>query len=271
VLDIAVWAVPFGIVGGRIYHVISSPRPYFGDGGDPMRAFAIWEGGLGIWGAIALGAVGAWIACRRRGIPLPAFADALAPGLLVAQAIGRLGNWFNNELYGGPTDLPWALKIYEWDGGRALVGSDGEPIVAGFFHPTFLYELLWNLAAAALVIWADRRFRLGHGRAFALYVASYCAGRLWIELLRTDPAETFFGVRLNVFTSIVVGLLAVAYLFWQRGRPREVIARGPAAADVSPAGAEKARDGGAPVAAGGTDDVPPTSDREDDHRPPDQA
>ena len=119
VLDIAVWAVPFGIVGGRLYHVISSPRAYFGEGGDPMRAFAIWEGGLGIWGAIALGGVGAWIACRRRGIPLPAFADALAPGLLVAQAIGRLGNWFNNELYGGPTDLPWALKIYEWDGGRA--------------------------------------------------------------------------------------------------------------------------------------------------------
>jgi prolipoprotein diacylglyceryl transferase len=231
VLDIAVWAVPFGIVGGRLYHVISSPRAYFGEGGDPMRAFAIWEGGLGIWGAITLGGVGAWIACRRMGIPLPAFADALAPGLLVAQAIGRLGNWFNNELYGSETDLPWALRIYEWEGGRAAIGADGEPIVAGFFHPTFLYELLWNLAAAALVIWADRRFRLGHGRAFALYVASYCAGRLWIELLRTDPAETFFGVRLNVFTSIVVGLLAVAYLVWQRGRPREVIDRGPEVGD----------------------------------------
>jgi prolipoprotein diacylglyceryl transferase len=231
VLDIAVWAVPFGILGGRLYHVISSPRPYFGEGGDPLRAFAIWEGGLGIWGAITLGGVGAWIACRRRGIPLPAFADAVAPGLLVAQAIGRLGNWFNNELYGGPTDLPWALRIYEWQGGRAVVGADGEPVVAGLFHPTFLYELLWNLAAAALVIWADRRFRLGHGRAFALYVATYCLGRLWIELLRTDPAETFFGVRINVFTSVIVGLLAVAYFVWQRGRPREVIERAPAAAD----------------------------------------
>jgi prolipoprotein diacylglyceryl transferase len=227
VLDIAVWAVPFGIVGGRLYHVISSPRAYFGEGGDPLRALAIWEGGLGIWGAIALGGVGAWIACRRRGIPLPAFADAVAPGLLVAQAIGRLGNWFNNELYGGPTDLPWALRIYEWSGGRAVVGADGEPVVAGLFHPTFLYELLWNLAAAAFVIWADRQFRLGHGRVFALYVASYCAGRLWIELLRTDPAETFFGVRLNVFTSVVVGLLAVAYFVWQRGRPREVLDRRP--------------------------------------------
>jgi prolipoprotein diacylglyceryl transferase len=229
VIDIATWAVPFGIVGGRLYHVISSPRAYFGENGDPLRAFAIWEGGLGIWGAIALGGVGAWIACRRRGIPLPAFADALAPGLLVAQAIGRLGNWFNNELYGGPTDLPWALRIYEWDGAKAVVGADGQPVVLGTFHPTFLYELLWNLAAAAFVIWADRRFRLGHGCAFALYVASYCLGRFWIELLRTDPAETFFGVRLNVFTAGVVGLLAVAYFVWQRGRPREVIERGAAA------------------------------------------
>jgi len=242
VLDIAVWAVPFGIIGGRIYHVISSPRAYFGEGGDPLRAFAIWEGGLGIWGAIAFGGVGAWIACRRMGIPLPAFADALAPGLLVAQAIGRLGNWFNNELYGGATDLPWALKIYEWDGGRAVLGADGQPVLLGTFHPTFLYELLWNLAAAVFVIWADRRFRLGHGRAFALYVVSYCVGRLWIELLRTDPAETFFGVRLNVFTSVIVGLLALAYFVWMRRRPREVIDRG------------------APTAS-------PPAAREDDHRP----
>jgi prolipoprotein diacylglyceryl transferase len=257
VLDIAVWAVPFGIVGGRLYHVISSPRPYFGEGGDPMRAFAIWEGGLGIWGAIALGGVGAWIACRRRGIPLPAFADALAPGLLVAQAIGRLGNWFNNELYGGPTDLPWALKIYEWDGGRAVLDASGQPVLLGTFHPTFLYELLWNLAAAVLVIWADRRFRLGHGRAFALYVASYCLGRLWVELLRTDPAETFFGVRLNVFTSIVVGLAAVAYMVWQRGKPREVITRGAAAKDA------------APVPERDDADTDPDVLREEDHRPAD--
>ena len=232
VMDIAVWAVPFGIIGGRLYHVVSSPRPYFGEGGDPLRAFAVWEGGLGIWGAIALGAVGAWIACRRRGIPLPAFGDALAPGLLVAQAIGRLGNWFNNELYGRATDLPWALRIYEWTGTRAVVGPDGRPVVLGTFHPTFLYELLWNLAAALVVIWADRRFRLGHGRAFALYVALYCAGRLWIELLRTDPAETIADVRLNVYTAVVVGLLAVAYMVWQRGRPREVITRGRDAGDT---------------------------------------
>jgi prolipoprotein diacylglyceryl transferase len=234
VLDISVWAVPFGIVGGRIYHVITSPEAYFGAHGDPLKAFAIWEGGLGIWGAIALGGVGAWIACRRRGIPLPAFADAIAPGLLVAQAIGRLGNWFNNELYGGATHLPWALRIYAWDGGKAVVGADGHPVVLGTFHPTFLYELLWNLAAAAVVIWADRRFRLGLGRAFALYAATYCLGRLWVELLRTDPANHFFGVRLNVFTAVVVGLAAVAYFISQRGRPREVITRGAEAAAEHP-------------------------------------
>ncbi|MCU1613588.1 MAG: prolipoprotein diacylglyceryl transferase, partial [Frankiales bacterium] len=176
-LDIAVWAVPFGIVGGRLYHVITTPEPYFGRGGDPVRAFAIWEGGLGIWGAIALGGVGAWIACRRRGIPLRAFADALAPGLLVAQAVGRLGNWFNQELYGAPTTLPWGLRI---DSAHRIPGYES----VATYHPTFLYELLWNLAAAAVLVWADRRWRLGHGRAFALYVALYCAGRVWIEMLR---------------------------------------------------------------------------------------
>jgi prolipoprotein diacylglyceryl transferase len=259
VQDIAVWAVPFGIVGGRLYHVITSPRPYFGAGGHPLRAVAIWEGGLGIWGAIALGGVGAWIACRRRGIPLPAFADAIAPGLLVAQAIGRLGNWFNNELYGGPTHLPWALKIYEWDGGRAVLGADGQPVVLGYFHPTFLYELIWNLAAAAVVVWADRRFRLSHGRAFALYVATYCAGRLWVELLRSDPAEHFFGIRLNVFTAVVVGLAAVVYLLVNRGRPREVITRGADLAAQDAEGLEPPGEGA------GDDDAVPA--RDGDHHP----
>jgi prolipoprotein diacylglyceryl transferase len=228
VLDIAVWMVPFGIVGGRLYHVVTTPEPYFGKGGDPLRAFAIWEGGLGIWGAIALGGLGAWIGCRRRRIPLPAFADALAPGIVLAQGIGRLGNWFNNELYGKATDLPWGLTIYRWDAsaGHAITGANGQAEVLGTFHPTFLYELLWDVGVALLVIWADRRFQLSHGRAFALYVAAYCAGRLWIEALRIDTAEHFFGVRLNVFTSIIVGLLAVAYLVAQRGRPREVITRG---------------------------------------------
>ena len=244
VLDIAVWAVPFGILGGRVYHVISTPQPYFGEGGDPLRAFAIWEGGLGIWGAIALGGVGAWIACRRRGIPLPPFADAIAPGLLVAQAIGRLGNWWNQELFGGPTTLPWALEIDP-------VHRPADYEAFATFHPTFLYELLWNLAAAAVVIWADRRFRLSHGRAFALYVALYCAGRLWIEILRIDDANRILGVRLNVFTCIVVGLLAVAYLVWQRGRPREVLDR-----------TDDRTDGGTDARA-----VDGAGDRDDDHTP----
>lgn len=202
VLEIVFWAVPFGIVGGRIYHVISSPDKYFGAGGHPWKAFAIWEGGLGIWGAIALGGVGAWIGCRRQGVRLPAFADAVAPGLLVAQAIGRLGNWFNQELFGGSTTLPWGLQI------------DDAHLPAGYpsgtlFHPTFLYELVWNLAAAAVLIWLDRRFKLGHGRVFALYVMLYTSGRLWIELMRIDPAHTIGGFRLNVWTSIVVGLGAL--------------------------------------------------------------
>jgi prolipoprotein diacylglyceryl transferase len=202
VLEIVFWAVPFGIVGGRIYHVISSPDAYFGAGGHPWKAFAIWEGGLGIWGAIALGGVGAWIGCRRQGVRMPAFADAVAPGLLVAQAIGRLGNWFNQELFGGLTTLPWGLQI------------DDAHLPAGYpsgtlFHPTFLYELVWNLTAAAVLIWLDRRFKLGHGRVFALYVMLYTSGRLWIELIRIDPAHTIGPFRLNVWTSIVVGLGAL--------------------------------------------------------------
>jgi prolipoprotein diacylglyceryl transferase len=165
----------------------------------------VWEGGLGIWGAVALGALGAWIGARRRGIPLPPFADALAPGLAVAQAIGRWGNWFNQELFGRPTELPWALEI------------DPEHRPEGFasyetFHPTFLYESLWLLGVAALVVWADRRFRLGHGRAFALYVAAYTVGRGWIEALRIDEANRILGARLNEWTSILVFVAAVTYL-----------------------------------------------------------
>ncbi len=214
VVEIAFWAVPFGIVGGRIYHVITSPDAYFGEGGNPVKAFAIWEGGLGIWGAVALGALGAWIGCRRLGVRLTVFADALAPGLLVAQAIGRLGNWFNQELFGGPTTLPWGLRVDD-----AVAEAAGH--AAGtLFHPTFLYELVWNLLGAVFLIWADRRFRLGHGRVFWLYVVVYTSGRLWIELLRIDPAHGFLGLRLNVWTSILVGLGAlVAFVLVGRRHP----------------------------------------------------
>ncbi len=227
VTDVAVYAVPFGLVGGRLYHVLTDWPTYFGPGADPVDALRIWQGGLGIWGAIALGGVGAWIGCRRRGVPLPFFADAVAPGIVTAQAIGRLGNWFNQELYGAPTTLPWGLEIYrrvDPATGRtdplAGVAVDAAPIAV--VHPTFLYELLWNLAVAALVVWADRRFRLGHGRAFALYVAGYTLGRFFIEFMRTDPATRVFGdIRINVVVAAVVFVCAVAYLVLVR-RPREV-------------------------------------------------
>ncbi|TRW46194.1 prolipoprotein diacylglyceryl transferase [Georgenia yuyongxinii] len=203
-IDVVFWMVPFGIIGARLYHVITTPDPYFGPDGNPWAAFAIWNGGLGIWGAVALGAVGAWIGMRRRGLRLAPFADALAPGLLVAQAIGRLGNYFNQELYGAPTTLPWGLEI------------DDAHLVPGYasgtlFHPTFLYELVWNLAMVAVLLWAERRFRLGHGRVFWLYVMLYTVGRVWIEYLRIDTAEIVLGLRLNVWTSILIFLVALAF------------------------------------------------------------
>ncbi|MFI6609131.1 prolipoprotein diacylglyceryl transferase [Streptomyces poriferorum] len=233
VADIAVWAVPFGLVGGRLYHVITDYQLYFSDGENWVDAFKIWQGGLGIWGAIALGAVGAWIGCRRRGIPLPAWADALAPGIALAQACGRWGNWFNQELYGRATDVPWALKI-----------SEGPNRVAGTYHPTFLYESLWCIGVALLVIWADRRFKLGHGRAFALYVAAYCAGRAWIEYMRVDEAHHILGLRLNVWTALIVFVLAVVYIVISaKVRPgrEEIVEPGVSEAPEAP----EAEDGGA--------------------------
>jgi prolipoprotein diacylglyceryl transferase len=256
VADIAVWAVPFGIIGGRIYHVITSPDAYFGDGGEPLKAFAIWEGGLGIWGAVAFGGVGAWIGCRQRGIPLPAYADAIAPGLLVAQALGRFGNWFNQELFGRPTDVPWALEI------DAQHRPDGF-VTDATFHPTFLYEALWNLALAALVIWVDRRFRLGHGRAFAVYVAGYCAGRIWIEALRIDDAERVLGLRLNIFTCIIVFVGAVTYFVVSaRLRPgREEVVEPGRGAGTAVDGDERGEGGGEPPAADNVATGPPDADR----------
>ncbi|WP_062211361.1 prolipoprotein diacylglyceryl transferase [Streptomyces sp. NBRC 109706] len=207
VADIAVWAVPFGLIGARIYHVVTDYQLYFDEGRNWVNAFRIWDGGIGIWGAIAGGAVGAWIACRRRGIALPPMADAVAPGIAFAQAIGRWGNWFNQELFGRPSDLPWAVRITEEE--------NIPPEYRGIhdtFQPTFLYESLWCVGVGVLVIWADRRFRLGHGRAFALYVAGYTVGRFWIEYLRVDEAHEFLGLRLNNWTSVAVFLAAVAYI-----------------------------------------------------------
>lgn len=222
VLDIAVWAVPFGVVGGRLYHVLTDWSSYFGRGGAGLAAaLRIWDGGLGIWGAVALGGVGAWIGCRHRGIPLPAFGDAVAPGIVLAQAIGRLGNYFNQELYGAPTTLPWGLALYyrRTESGvvdvHAVDGvSTGQ--IAAIVHPTFLYESVWNLAIFALLIYADRRWVIGHGRLFALYVAGYCFGRFWIELMRTDAATHIGGMRINSLTSTLIFTVSVLYFVLAR-------------------------------------------------------
>jgi len=247
--DLAIWAVPFGIIGGRLYHVLTDSGLYFGEGRSPIEALYIWQGGLGIWGAIALGAVGAYIYVRRTGLRMPPMMDAAAPGLLVAQAIGRWGNWFNQELFGRPLDAWWALEI------------DPDKRPAGYeeyatFHPTFLYECIWNLAGAGLVVWADRKFRLGHGRVFALYVMVYTAGRGWIEYLRIDPVEAddVFGLRLNVWTSIVLFAISLAYFVivgrirpgreesvWRDGRG-SVLAVAPAESEELPQSAAQSQD-----------------------------
>ena len=205
VADVAIWAVPFGIIGGRLYHVISSPGQYFGKNGNPIDALKIWQGGLGIWGAISVGAIAAYFAYNRqqKKKDLPAFGyllDALAPGILLAQAVGRLGNWFNGELFGRPTDLPWALEI------PVSKRPDGYASFATF-HPTFLYELIWcTLIAAGLILWAKK---LAPGQVFSAYVALYSAGRLLIEIIRIDEANTIAGVRLNVWVSAILAILAL--------------------------------------------------------------
>jgi prolipoprotein diacylglyceryl transferase len=210
VTDVATLAVPGGIVGARIYHVLTSPDRYLDD---PLAALYVWEGGLGIPGGIAGGFLVSWLVLHRRGVAKGAFADAVAPGVAVAQAIGRLGNWFNQELFGKPTTLPWGLEI-DPDNADAVAGALA-------YHPTFLYELLWNLGVAAIVIWADRRWRLGGGRAFALYLALYAVGRGWIEALRIDEAQEFFGLRLNDYVMAVVYVGALIYLVLRRRVERE--------------------------------------------------
>ncbi len=202
--DVAVLAVPFGLVGARAYHVATDPELYFGSGRHPIDALYIWRGGLGIWGAIALGVLGGWIACRVYRVRLPALADAVAPGIVLAQAVGRFGNWFNQELFGRPTSHWWGLQI---DPAHRPSGYEHYST----FQPTFLFESIWDVGTAVFVVLADRRWRLGHGRAFALYVMAYTAGRGWIEYLRIDTVNHFLGLRLNVWTSIVVFVLAAVY------------------------------------------------------------
>jgi len=204
VADVAIYAVPAGIIGGRIYHVISSPAQYFGENGKPIDALKIYEGGLGIWGAISLGALAAWFGYRKRskGLELPSFRlflDALAPGVLIAQAIGRIGNWFNGELFGRPFSGPWALEI-------PLSKRPEGYLQYESFHPTFLYEAIWCLLVAALLIWLTPKLRAGQG--FAIYVALYCLGRFAIESIRIDDANTILGLRINLWTALIVGVLA---------------------------------------------------------------
>jgi prolipoprotein diacylglyceryl transferase len=243
VTDLALWAVPFGVIGGRVYHVITDHDLYFGSGKSAINALYVWHGGLGIWGAITFGAVGVWIGAKTKGIRVPPVLDAMVPGVLVAQAIGRWGNWFNQELFGKPSTWPWALKIDE---------SNRPPGYEQYatFQPTFLYECLWDLGAFAFVVWADRRWKLGHGRVVALYVMAYTAGRAWIEMLRIDSVEYehVLGLRLNVWTSIVLFCLGSAYFIIvgrkHPGRESEVytaarLARGRA---VAPEAAESATD-----------------------------
>ena len=205
VADIASIGVPAGLVGGRIYHVITSPDAYFGKGGHPVAALYVWRGGLGIWGGVLGGVLVSALVLRRRGVSALAFADVAAPGIAVAQAIGRFGNYFNQELFGRPTNLPWGLRI---DAEHRPVGYEQDAT----FQPTFLYEALWDVGVAALVVWAARRWRLLPGKAFALYVAAYTVGRAWIEALRIDDAHEFLGLRLNDYVSAVVFLAALTYL-----------------------------------------------------------
>lgn len=217
--DIAIWAIPAGIIGGRLYHVFSTPEAYFGAHGDLWLIPQIWRGGLGIWGAVVLGALGAWIGARRAGVRLPMFVDAAAPGVILAQAIGRWGNWFNQELFGKPTTLPWGLHIdYLRDGGINPNWPGPEYAPGTLFQPTFLYECVWDVAVAIVLIWLGRKLKFSWGQTFWAYVCLYTIGRVWIEMLRIDNAVHILGLRINVFTCIVVFILGAVffYLSWRR-------------------------------------------------------
>lgn len=211
---------PAGIIGGRLYHVITDHDRYFGEGRNPpMDVFKVTNGGLGIWGgAVALGAVALWVMFKVKKVPFAPFADAVAPpGLILAQAIGRFGNWFNQELYGRETTVPWALDIYYRvdEAGRyapPVTGHSTGEVIASV-HPTFLYEALWNVAVCLFLIWAQKKWKLGHGRVFALYVAGYTLGRFVVENMRSDEATHVFGLRINVIVSVVCFVVALVIFF----------------------------------------------------------
>ena len=213
VLDIILWAVPLGIVGARVYHVLTHPGDYFFEGADLLRTLYIWEGGNAIFGSLIGGAVGAYIGCRMSGIRFWTFADAVAPALLVAQATGRLGNWFNHELFGLPTTLPWGLEI---ESGNAAfpVGLPADTL----FHPTFLYEIIWNLIGVAVILYLERKFRLRFGQTLGVYLIWYGLGRSFFESIRIDPSEIYFGIRTNVWAALAAIALGLVIILVQRHR-----------------------------------------------------
>jgi prolipoprotein diacylglyceryl transferase len=213
VLDIILWAVPLGIIGARVFHVLTHPNDYFYPGADLLRTLYIWEGGIAIFGALIGGAVGAWIGCRMTGIRFWTFADAVAPGLLLAQAFGRFGNWFNQELFGVPTTLPWGLEIDESNAAWPL----GLP-AGTLFHPTFLYEVIWNLAGVAVLLLLERMLKLQWGKVLGLYLIWYGAGRIVWESIRIDPSEVFLGLRVNVWAALLAVVIGLVLLIVQRRR-----------------------------------------------------
>lgn len=231
VLDITLVSVPAGIIGARLYHIITTPERFFGPDGDWAEMFRIWNGGLGIWGGVLFGALAAWAWCRHKHYPMALLADAIAPGLLVAQAVGRLGNWFNQELYGAPTTLPWGLKL-NMEGtaiGHSEQCYDGATCPSDtLFHPTFLYEMIWNLIGAAIIVYIGSKAmkKLKAGSLFAVYIMWYTLGRTWIESLRIDYAHEFLGVRINVWVSMAVFVLgAVSFIVVQQmGKDTDLLA-----------------------------------------------
>lgn len=208
-LDVALWAVPFGIVGGRIYHVVTHPGDYFYSGADLWKTLYVWEGGLAIFGAVMFGSLGIWIWARRTSTSFLDFADALAPGLLLAQAIGRIGNYFNQELFGTPTTAPWGLQIDP----SSPAFPPGLPADT-LFHPLFLYEMLWNLTGVAVILLVGRRLSDRAGWALGLYLIWYGSGRAWFESFRLDPTEfEVVGIKINILTALVAvaaGLTIIA-------------------------------------------------------------
>lgn len=197
-LDVALWTVPVAIIGARIFHVLTHTGDYFYPGADFTVVFKIWEGGIAIYGGLIGGAVGAWIGTKRSGVGFWAFADAVAPGILLAQAIGRWGNYFNQELFGLPTTLPWGLEIDQFNPAY----PDGLP-AGTLFHPTFLYESIWSLVGVVVLLLLDRKFNLRGGAMFGAYLIYYSIGRIWTENLRIDPSDIIFSLRTNVWSALL--------------------------------------------------------------------